>query len=210
MPKASLTNTATVKVPRSRKPLNSSKMLKAMKVQKSRLAVAFRHIKPSWRNYIDYVEQAVRNGDKELGPFMAAWAGITNRERSTITPEQLCDLSHVSEAVLFGAVCSQLWSNGHQEANIITAIAYPKVIERTAKNAVTSKGGHDREMFHKATGFLKTPNGPSITINNSPQTALISGSAPIRALPSMEDSILAFEDVQAITIEPLQLTSGDR
>ena len=175
-------------------------MTKRLKMQPTQMAVAFRHIKPSWRHYIDYVEQAAREKDKEMALVYQAFCGLSARERESIMPEQLCELAGVKPSVLFASVCGMLWQNGHQEANLITAIAYPKVMERTAKNAITKAGENDRRMFHTATGFLKTPNGPSITINNTgPQTAVLAPGTdrPLMALPSMEAEVLSFEDLVA-------------
>jgi hypothetical protein len=169
--------------------------------------VAFRHIKPTWKHYLDYVESAAREGDKEMTKFLSAYYGLTRREQSVIMPEQVCELAGVKSEVLFGAVCTQLWSAAKMEANLITAVNFPRVIERTAKSALSKGGVKDREMFHRATGFIKTPNGPSVVVNNNPQTAIVNGKPEMRlSLPSMEEEALQMEE--AITIPLLSAPSA--
>lgn len=185
---------------------SSSNLTRKLKLQPSQLAVAFRHIRPTWKHYLDYVESAAREGDKEMEKVLSTYHGLTRREQATVMPEQLCELAGVKTEVLFGAVCTQLWSASKMEANLITAVNFPRVIERTAKSALTKGGIRDREMFHKATGFIKTPTGPSISITNSPQTLITGGSGsptPNRplSLPSAEEEALAMEE--AITLPAL-------
>lgn len=159
---------------------------------------AFRHIKPSWRHYLDHVETAAKDGDGEMQKYMSAFYGLTRREQTTVTPEQLCELASVKTEVLFAAVCGQLWRNANIEANMITAINHPRVVEKTAKSALGKDGFKDREMFNKATGFLPTPKGgPSVVIpiHNNPQTAIINGQPTEKAhsLPSMEEEAMQMD-----------------
>jgi hypothetical protein len=184
---------------------SGSNLTRKLKLQPSQLAVAFRHIKPTWKHYLDYVERAAKEGDKEMTRFMGAYYGLTRREQATIMPEQVCELSGVKTEVLFGAVAAQLWCSAKMEANLITAINFPRVIERTAKNALQKGGVKDREMFHRATGFIKTPNGPSVVVNNNPQTAIVNGQTKALSLPSMEEEALMMEE--AITLPALPAPS---
>jgi len=122
----------------------SSKMTAKLKLQPSQLAVAFRHLQPGWKHYLDYVDSAAREGDKDMARFLNAYHSLTRHEQNAIMPEQLCELAGIQTEVLFGAVCAQLWRNSRMEANLITAVNFPKVIERTAKTALTKAGVKDR------------------------------------------------------------------
>lgn len=167
--------------------------------------MAFRHIKPSWKHYLEYVKLAAQDGDTDMLKVMGSYGGLTRHEQNTIMPEQLCGLSGVPVEALFGAVCTQLWRSSRMEANIITAAAYPRVIERTAKNAAAKGGIRDREMFHKHTGFLPSPSGPAVTINNNPQTAIVNGTQIAPGLPSMEEEALNLESINVPLIAAPEL-----
>lgn len=193
MPKPKITNKS------SRKPSLS----KSLKLNQSQLAVAFRHIRPSWKHYLDYVEMAVKEGDKELAKFFQAYCGLTRREQVSILPEQICELSGVKTEILFAGVCGQLWKQSKMECNIITAVHMPKVVEKTMKRAATNQGIKDREMVHKHSGFLPTPkqvSGPSIFVGNNP--AAVEQGGKVITLPSMEDEVLGLEDATIINLLP--------
>ena len=59
------------------------------------IAVAFRHIRPFWRNYIQYVDLAARGGDDRAKKYLAVWNQITARERRHHFPEQLCEMAGI-------------------------------------------------------------------------------------------------------------------
>lgn len=187
--------------PPSPKPVKPKKKVASRKVlpklPPSPMAVDFRHLKPTWRAYIDYVALAARDGDKDMGKYLASYAQLSPKEQAIHTPETLCDLSGVKPADLFGSVCGQVWASSQREASMLIAINHPRIIEKTAKFALSPKGVKDREMFHKGTGFLPTPKGAHISINNSPQMLQASGggSSPL-ALPSMEDDMMEIEDAE--------------
>lgn len=171
-----------------------------IKLPPSAMAVAFRHLKPTWRSYVDLVEAAAREGDKEMAKVYRTWVDLPPREKQTISPEMLCDLCSVKPSVLIGAVTAQLWAQNSQEASMITAIYHPRVIERTAKQALNGKNGFgDRELFHKATGFLPTPKGGGITIDASQKTLVAGGNSKVPAsLPSMETEMMNLEASKAL------------
>ncbi len=199
--------------PKRKSPASSSSNLtRKLKLQPSQLAVAFRHIHPTWKHYLDYVEAAAREGDAEMQKLMGAYVGLTRREQATIMPEQLCELAGVKPDVLFGAVCQQLWAASRMEANLITAISFPRVIERTAKSAMTKGGVKDREMFHRATGFLPQPKtqAPSVVITNNPQTLIASGKPEVRALPSMEEEALEMEEAVTLPMLPAPIPTQEK
>jgi len=186
----------------------AGKLTKSLHLKDSQMAVAFRHLKPSWRHYIDYCETAAKNGDPDADKLLRAYYKLTRREQVNHMPEQLCDLAGVKPEELFGIVATELWRTARMEANLIVAAAYPKVIERTAKLAETKNGFKDRELFHKATGFLPQPKGPSINIDASHKQLTV---APTPSkLPSMEDDALAMEHATAIPlIESPHVSSPD-
>src|ERR1035437_4361329 len=59
------------------------------------IAVAFRHIRPFWRNYIQYVDLAARGGDDRAKKYLAVWNGVTQHERRHHFPEQLCEMAGI-------------------------------------------------------------------------------------------------------------------
>lgn len=137
--------------------------------------VAFRHIRPTWKNYIEYVDLAARNGDEDMGRYVKCWLALTAKERNAHAPEQICELAKVTPDELVGAVCSAIWRAKSAEGSLVSAIAHPKILERTARAADKTAGYKDRELFFRVTGNLPDKKGTSVIINNTPQTLIAGG-----------------------------------
>jgi uncharacterized protein YoaH (UPF0181 family) len=154
-------------------------MLAALKIADTPLSHAFRHIEPTWRNYIYYANQAAQGGDPNMKKFMDSYNALPRREQQTVMPDKLCDLSGVSAGDLIAAVSKELWNHKQGESTITASVQHPKVIERTAYFAQAFVDNNkDRELFLRATGSLPDKKGAGIGINiNFPQ-------APANNLPS--------------------------
>ena len=144
--------------------------------------IAFRHIKPHWQNYIEYVDLAARNGDKEMDRYVKVWQGLTAKDRKAATPEQLCEMAQVKPSELVGAVCQAIWDAKSAEGSMVSAIAHPEVLKRTAASAQKACGGRDRELFFRVTGSLPDKKGTSVIIQNNPQTLSVGGGGPRAAI----------------------------
>jgi hypothetical protein len=139
------------------------------------LAVAFRPIRPTWRNYIEYVDFAARNGDPAMVRYRDSYLALAPRDRRNHWPEQICELANVTPGELVGAVCRALWECGAAESSIASAIAHPEVVERTVKLALKADHYRDRELFFRLTGSLPDKKGASINILNQPVAAVGAG-----------------------------------
>jgi hypothetical protein len=138
----------------------------------SPLSIAFRHITPTWRNYVFYANQSAEQGDEKMQTFMRHYNGLPPGERRTVTPEELCDLSTVDTGDLIAAVSRQVWRFKHPESVITASMKHPLVLEATADYAINSPYAEkDRELFFRLTGGLPDRKGASIVVNNNPQTA---------------------------------------
>jgi hypothetical protein len=135
---------------------------------------AFRHIKPTWRNYVLFADLAAKQGDENMLLFMKAYNGLTYLEKKQYLPEQICDLAGIQPGKLCAAVAEQVWLNKQQESVIFSSTALPEMLQATAFYGQVHGDYHkDRELFLRATGMLPDRKGTSVIINNSPQTANI-------------------------------------
>lgn len=159
------------------------------------LANLFRHIQPTWRDYIRFVKLAAQDGEEEMESILTHYNALTMREKRTITPEQLCELADVSTSVLVAQVVAKCYEMGRAETQLITASLMSKVVLRTATVAASKSkfASKEREMFLKGSGFLPTPHGTSINVTNSPQTLNVSGRPELGQLPGSEDEMLELE-----------------
>lgn len=151
------------------KPLtdSSGKLPKFLLGAKSPLTVAFRHLQDGWRNYILYVDIAARNGDLAMGRFRDCYNSLTAKDKWSHWPEQICELSNVTPGELVGAVCRAVWENKAGESSMISSIAHPQVLMKTAELAQDVENYHDRELFFRLTGSLPDKKGASINIFNA-------------------------------------------
>lgn len=157
-------------------------MASALKMPETPVAVAFRHIEPTWRNYIFYVKLAVDNGDQQMVKFLNVYSQLPPRERASIMPEQICDMAGVTIRELVGAVSVEVWSHHSTETVITASVNHPKMMVATALYGQTLPDNNkDRELFFRMTGNLPDKKGASIVINNNPQTANINNPSPAGA-----------------------------
>ena len=143
------------------------------------VALAFRRIEPTWRNYVYYVERAAKTGDESMTKFVAAYNKLTFREKQTMMPEQICDLVGVAPADVIAAVARELWIHKSSETVITASMNQPRMMEATAfYGQMLADCGRDRELFFRVTGSLPDKKGTSVVINNNPQTANINNPPP--------------------------------
>ena len=160
----------------------------------SPVANVFRDLKPNWRSYLNYVQQAANEGDDDMQRIIDSFQHLRIGERRLITPEKLCDLAGVRPSDVIGVVCAKIWAEKSGESAIVTALLHPEIIRKTAKAAANIKhGGRDRELFFRLSGSLPDRKGASVVINNNPQ-ALSNVEAPRPGqLPSMEADVIEMD-----------------
>ena len=132
----------------------------------SPLSVAFRHVRPTWRYYIRYVDLAARNGHEGMARFRDVYLSLKLADRLRSWPEQICELADVPPGELVGAVCRAIWEAKAAESSMISSIAHPEVLMEVAKLAKKPDHHRDRELFLRLTGSLPDRHGQSINIFN--------------------------------------------
>jgi hypothetical protein len=190
-------------------------MLKRLKVAETPLSNAFRHIEPTWRNYIYYVSRAAQAGDEDMTKVIASYEALPTKERNTVMPEKLCDLAGVDAGDMIAAVSREVWRHKQPESVITASMKHPKVIEATANFAISDPmAGRDRELFFRLTGGLPDKKGASIVINNNPQTAINNQpSSGLNGYKSMDQRVIdlgkLLDDPKELAAVPMSLKDAD-
>jgi hypothetical protein len=154
-------------------------MLGKLNVQHTPVSNAFRHIEPTWRNYIYYAGVAAKHGDEEMVKFIASFEALPKNEQRTIMPDAVCDLAGVSPGNLIAAVSKQVWEHYQPESAITAAINHPRMVQATAFwGQSLADCNKDRELYFRLTGGLPDKKGAAIVINNNPQNATINTQHP--------------------------------
>lgn len=135
----------------------------------SSLAVAFRFVEPTWRNYIQYVDLEARGGNADAKKFLSAWQALPPKERIGHMPEQLCELVNIQPMDLIGWVSRQAFNEGSAKANMALSFMRDKVLEKTAEFAMESPDNYKHaELFMKAGGLIQTGSGGNRSQQFSP------------------------------------------
>lgn len=145
-----------------------AKLPRQMLASRSPLSLAFRHIRPNWRGYIQYVDLAARQGDTAMARFRDCYQALPPRDKINAWPEQVCDLANVTPGELVGAVCRQLWETKAAESSMISSIAHPELLMETIRLAKKPDNYRDRELCFSMMGSLPHKKGASINIFNTP------------------------------------------
>ena len=83
-----------------------------------------------------------------------------------------------------------------QQSAIIAAANHPSVVDKTVEMALTDEGIEDRNVLHKAMGFLPSPRGPSTIVNVAANASAKAESSPQIAVvaPPPEQTIRRLVD----------------
>jgi hypothetical protein len=115
------------------------------------------------------VDLAARNGDTAMTRYREVYQSLGTFDQRHHWPEQLCELADVTPGELIGAVCRALWESKAAESSMVSAIAHPEVLARTAALAQGGASNYrERELFFRLTGSLPDKKGASINIINNP------------------------------------------
>lgn len=128
--------------------------------------MAFRHIKPDWRRYIQYVDLAARKGDAAMIRFRDCYEALDPVNKPRAWPEQICELANVAPGELVGTVCRHIWESKAAESSMVSSIAHPELLLDTIKFARKEENFRDRELYFRMTGSLPDRKGASINIYN--------------------------------------------
>lgn len=183
-----------------------------MQPEHSPLSAAFRHIKPHWRHYLDYVSISAKAGDEDMAKIIATLNALPKKERQTIMPEKLCDLAGVQAADLFSAVASTLWQAKSTESLISMAMEHPNMIQATAFYGQSHADNfRDRELMFRLTNSLPDKKGSSIVINNNNNPQNLSVDNPMsNGFRSMEQRILDMSKLLDSAPDENILDMGDK
>ena len=125
------------------------------------LALGFRHLKPSWRVYIEYVRQAAREGDEEMRKFVDAYDSIKPKYKvQSMAPEEICDLCAVKGEDLFAAVARMTWRLGDISYSGILAQGHTRTLEKILHYGTTgAENFNDRRLVMQLAGKLPDKQG---------------------------------------------------
>lgn len=167
--------------PHRKRDTNATQIKRDM-ARHSPLSFVFRHIEPTWRDYILYVRCAAEDGDEVMKKYFGMYERLPKNEQRTIMPERLCELAGVPEGELVGSVSRYFWQHRKGESVLLAAVNQPKMIQATAFWGQTlADCVRDRELFFRFTGALPDRKGSSIVINYGSPTSFGQAQPPTPA-----------------------------
>jgi hypothetical protein len=91
----------------------------------------------------------------------------------------------ISPTKLFGLIAEEMMDEGQKTIELLTRASHPEVVQKTIQMALKPSGVKDREMIHRAIGFLPTPKNSCTVVNNRAHIDARS-TANVAVLPPME------------------------
>ena len=190
----------SVRIPRQPKALEPA----------TRLTMTFRELqiegKRGWRHCWTFAKFAAESGDEDMQKVIECYEALKPKERQTVTPEYVCDLSGVNPNDFAAEVFREYLRYSGDAANLIEAASRPEIVRRSVQIAKTKDGHRDRKMLFEHSGFLPPKTGGGIHVNataNSNNRSATFVQAP--ELPSMESDTLRFtrvlKNTDVVTIE---------
>jgi hypothetical protein len=132
--------------------------------------------------------------DPDARKVLEKYYSIPEVYRRRLDIESFCVAAEVPPLRILELIVGTIVRLNHHLSEAIASVASPAVVNKTVEMALTPEGTKDREMLHKATGFLPTPRGgPSVRVQVS-QSQSQAAQASVVAAPSPVDVITRMVD----------------
>lgn len=117
--------------------------------------------------------------------------GRLNKEQAKAVPfEAYCVAAKIPTKKMFGIIAAEAADQSAKATALLADATHTKVVEATVKNALHPLGTKDREMLHKAKGFVPIPKTAVTFVKNldaRQQTATV-------VLQPVEDTVRRLSD----------------
>ena len=151
------------------------------------------------------IEALLCDDSPEALKFNALYNSLAPSDRGYLALEELAVLAGVNPRELVQTITGALYSQTHERQKAIVLRNQPKIVQKTIKLALTNRGVKDRDMFHRATGFLPMAKGAQTTINLNQQNNT-NNEAPAQPALSMPRVL---QGITAESTGPLTVGSTD-
>ena len=123
------------------------------------------------------------------------WDKLTKSQKNKTSLDELCEAAKVSPKDFISEVVGCMHEHNVDLTKAILAASMPSVMEKTVSFAMEEGNFKDREMFHKMTGLLPTPQGSQFAFiqNNQGQ-----GGEPPPPEPAKSDDLPPIEEENII------------
>ena len=102
---------------------------------------------------LDFLEYSE---DPDARKVLEVYRSVPESYRRLLRPEDFCHAAGVSPLRILEHITVAAVRLGVMGSAIVAAINRPRAVQKTVQRALQDDGIRDREMFHKATGFLPT------------------------------------------------------
>lgn len=143
------------------------------------------------------------HGEERIKKILWAYDQLSERDKRAVRLEDLCAAVEMAPSEFLAYVVPEIYRRGVDMAQLISAVAHPRIVEASVIAAQMSDGFSDRKLLLEASGFLPQKNG--LVINNSnnqtTQTAIVAGGHAGSGMPSFENRAM---DMGKALQEPLE------
>lgn len=121
-----------------------------------------------------------QSGDPDAAKVLEAYNSVRYVDKRNLPIEAFCHAAGVSTYRVLELITAAVVRTGAQASTIIASVSHPYIVEKSVEMALTDDGFEDRQLLHKAVGFLPTPKGSqtsiTVTQNANPQVAVAAAS----------------------------------
>jgi hypothetical protein len=152
--------------------------------------------------------EAMRFSDNPtIKSFLARYDRIPEGDRNYIPIEAVCIAANVEPAYLLGELLLAMRQHSVTRVKMIGIARHPEVMNKTIKEALTSKGVRDREHVHTMMGALPQKAGATfIDKFFAGKVAEPDGDAPVQPEKFEDDLDVIFPDVSLMQerVQPMR------
>lgn len=112
-----------------------------------------------------FLETLKFSTDPEVRKFLEFFWQLKTSVQNWIPLEAIFLAAEVSPHLILGAAFTAAQDTIRLKSAFKTIMGHPEIVEKTINRAKTKEGYREKEMVHKAVGWLPSPKGSSINVN---------------------------------------------
>lgn len=157
------------------------------------------------KKFLESVYLAAQNGDASAIAFWTIWQDLTPREQLYIPFDEIAVAAGVHANELMASAVNAAMILGARTSEMVYAAHAPMVVKQMLKSAQRIGGQHaqvamlDRHKVLQHGGFLPSPHGQTITVNNTAQSdAKALAAAKTNEDPSVPSFLEDMDDLEPV------------
>ena len=168
------------------------------------LTLATRYLPGGRSDVVAYVRLAAANQDPDALLWLHVWESLKPWEQRQVTLDDICAAAGVSPGKMVKAIVGSAFDANCDVANLVAAMAHPRVVKASIRAATRADGIEDRKLLFQHHRFIPVNKGATVNINASATANAAAAAQANPELPSFADDLDVVDEQPAQSLKMLE------